>query len=81
MGDGKLTFAQVNAMGYEEFTKSFGNVVEHCSLFAAAIWAQRPFSGVKHLHKTFCDFIDTLPELGKFNLLSYNFATSFLPKD
>jgi 2-oxo-4-hydroxy-4-carboxy--5-ureidoimidazoline (OHCU) decarboxylase len=39
MGDGKKTIPQINAMNYEEFISTFGNVVEHCSLFAAAIWA------------------------------------------
>ncbi|XP_021947891.1 2-oxo-4-hydroxy-4-carboxy-5-ureidoimidazoline decarboxylase [Folsomia candida] len=64
-----LSINQVNEMEYEDFISTFGNVVEHCSLFAAAIWSQRPFHGVKQLHKTFCDFIDTLPKLGKEGIL------------
>jgi 2-oxo-4-hydroxy-4-carboxy--5-ureidoimidazoline (OHCU) decarboxylase len=59
-----LSIEEVNRMDYEEFTKEFGNVVEHCSLFAASIWAHRPFSNLKHIHSDFGSFIDQLPSLG-----------------
>lgn len=65
---GLISLKTANEMDYEEFTSVFGNVVEHCSIFAAGIWVKRPFQSLKHLHTTFSQFMDTLPELGKYNI-------------
>ncbi|CAG7818339.1 unnamed protein product [Allacma fusca] len=60
---------QVNEMKYEEFLQVFGNVVEHCALCAAAIWAHRPFYNVQELHAELCHFIDNLPSIGREGIL------------
>ncbi|XP_063413044.1 2-oxo-4-hydroxy-4-carboxy-5-ureidoimidazoline decarboxylase-like [Mytilus trossulus] len=59
----------VNSMSYEDFISLFGNVIEHCSLCAAAAWRDRPFSDVNSLHKSFCQFADQLPIGGKEGIL------------
>jgi len=60
---------QVNGMEYEEFLQVFGNVVEHCGLCAAAIWAHRPFYNVLELHAELCNFIDNLPFIAHEGIL------------
>jgi 2-oxo-4-hydroxy-4-carboxy--5-ureidoimidazoline (OHCU) decarboxylase len=52
-------------MSYEDYISVFGNVIEHCSLCAAATWRDRPFTDVDSLHKSFCQFADMLPIGGK----------------
>lgn len=69
MGDNPLSIHAVNKMGYEEFIKCFGNVVEHCSLCAAAVWRERPFRDAETLASCFGDFIDRLPISGKEGIL------------
>lgn len=51
-------------MSYEEFIAVFGNVIEHCSLCAAAVWRERPFTDVNNLHMAICQFADQLPISG-----------------
>lgn len=62
------TIAEVNFMDYEEFIEVFGNVIEHCSLCAAAVWRYRPFRDVRHLHEEICKFVDALPTAGEFKI-------------
>lgn len=52
-------------MDFGEFVDVFGNVIERCPLIAAAVWSQRPFSGLEDLEKHFSAFIDALPQSGK----------------
>lgn len=52
-------------MDFGEFVDVFGNVIERCPLIAAAVWSQRPFSGLEDLEKHFFAFIDALPPSGK----------------
>ena len=59
------TVSAVNSMSYEDYIAVFGNVIEHCSLCAAATWRDRPFTDVDSLHKSFCQFADVLPIGGK----------------
>ena len=61
------TVSAVNSMSYEDYIAVFGNVIEHCSLCAAATWRDRPFTDVDSLHKSFCQFADMLPIGGKFD--------------
>ena len=75
---GLLPIDQINGMDYKEFISTFGNVVEHCGLLAAAIWSQKPFDKLQGIHKVFCDFIDTLPELGKDRRKKYIVSFHFL---
>lgn len=56
-------------MSYEDYIAVFGNVIEHCSLCAAATWRDRPFPDVDSLHKSFCQFADQLPISGKEGIL------------
>ena len=65
MAVNKLSMGSVNKMTYEDFIARFGNVVEHCSLCAAAVWRERPFRDAENLASCFCDFIDRLPINGK----------------
>lgn len=59
-----LPIDKINQLDYEEFIQYFGNVIEHCSICAAAIWADRPFTNLRHLHSQLCDFVDQLPARG-----------------
>ncbi|CAG2232683.1 PRHOXNB [Mytilus edulis] len=63
------TISAVNSMSYEDFISTFGNVIDHCSLCAAAVWRDRPFSDVNSLHKSFCQFVDQLSTGGKEGIL------------
>lgn len=62
-----MNISQVNNLSYEDFISTFGNVVEHCSICAAAVWPNRPFQDVKHLHREICSFMDFLPVIGNKN--------------
>lgn len=73
MGDNSLSIHAVNKMGYEEFIKCFGNVVEHCSLCAAAVWRERPFRDAENLASCFGDFIDRLPISGMCLIFLVNY--------
>lgn len=64
---GRKTLSQVNLMNYEEFIEVFGNVIEHCSLCAAAVWKHRPFRDVNHLYEEICRFVDDLTESGNLD--------------
>jgi len=61
---GVVTKEQLAGMGYEDFIQIFGNVIEHCALCSAGIWAKRPFHNLKELHSAICSFIDDLPKIG-----------------
>lgn len=56
-------------MPYEDFIEVFGNVIEHSSLCAAAVWKYRPFRDVRHLHEEICGFVDELPVAGREGIL------------
>uniref|UniRef100_A0A8D0U5X6 2-oxo-4-hydroxy-4-carboxy-5-ureidoimidazoline decarboxylase n=1 Tax=Sus scrofa TaxID=9823 RepID=A0A8D0U5X6_PIG len=56
-----MDIEKVNSMDFGEFVDVFGNVIERCPLIAAAVWSQRPFSGLEDLEKHFFAFIDALP--------------------
>ncbi|XP_060065823.1 2-oxo-4-hydroxy-4-carboxy-5-ureidoimidazoline decarboxylase-like [Ylistrum balloti] len=64
-----LTIDDVNKMTSDQFIDVFGNIVEHCSLCAAAVWQHRPFQDVHHFHKVVCEFLDNLPVNGKQGVL------------
>ena len=59
-----LNISQLNELSYEEFIHRLGNVIEHCSICAAAIWRNRPFNDANHLHREICSFVDLLPDTG-----------------
>ena len=61
----KLTISEVNELSYEDFNTRFGNVVEHCSLCAAAVWRYKPFTSLETLHSSISHFLDQLPLAGK----------------
>ncbi|MPC87504.1 2-oxo-4-hydroxy-4-carboxy-5-ureidoimidazoline decarboxylase [Portunus trituberculatus] len=56
-----IKISQVNSLTDEDFIIKFGNVIEHCSLVAAAVAKSRPFQSLQHLHAEICSFIDELP--------------------
>jgi 2-oxo-4-hydroxy-4-carboxy--5-ureidoimidazoline (OHCU) decarboxylase len=62
-----LSISLVNELTYEDFIGRFGNVVEHCSICAAAVWRNRPFRDVHHLHQEICSFMDLLPDTGSIS--------------
>ncbi|XP_033742753.1 2-oxo-4-hydroxy-4-carboxy-5-ureidoimidazoline decarboxylase-like isoform X2 [Pecten maximus] len=64
-----LSVHDVNQLTSDDFIDVFGNVVEHCSLCAAAVWQHRPFTDVHHIHKLVCDFLDNIPYDGKQGVL------------
>ncbi|KAK3098846.1 hypothetical protein FSP39_023654 [Pinctada imbricata] len=65
----EMDISAVNSMSYEEFISKFGNVVEHCSLCAAAVWREHPFNDVAQLSRHIAKFIDDLPLSGKEGIL------------
>ena len=60
---------EVNQLSSAAFIEKFGNVVEHTSLCAAAVFSQRPFASFDRLYGAFCSFIDSLPDNGKEGIL------------
>jgi len=66
---GVVTKEQLAGMGYEDFIQIFGNVIEHCALCSAAVWAKRPFHDLRELHLAICTFIDDLPKIGREGIL------------
>ena len=80
MAVNKLSIGSVNKMTYEDFIARFGNVVEHCSLCAAAVWRERPFRDAENLASCFGDFIDRLPINGKcYRLQPWSGVRIYLP--
>ena len=65
----KLRLSAVNKQNYEAFIQIFGNVVENCSLCAAAVWSRKPFANFGELYDKFCGFIDNLPAIGREGIL------------
>ena len=54
----KVTIDQINSeMDFQEFTETFGSVIEHSPLVAATVWSYRPFDSLFSLHKAFSNFI------------------------
>ena len=64
-----MSMNAVNGLGEKAFIKTFGNVVEMCSLCAAAVYCQKPFASLDDLYHQFCAFIDALPAIGKEGIL------------
>lgn len=64
-----LSINQVNLLNYEEFIEYFGNVIEHCSIIAGAVWKNRPFQDTEDLHSNICTFLRQLPDIGKEGVL------------
>jgi len=64
-----VTLDELNRMDYEDFIQHLGNLVEHCGICAAAVWALRPFYSVQQLHSEICNFIDQLPSIGREGIL------------
>ncbi|XP_002741153.1 2-oxo-4-hydroxy-4-carboxy-5-ureidoimidazoline decarboxylase-like [Saccoglossus kowalevskii] len=64
-----MRISDVNQLEFDEFTSKFGNVIEHATLITAAVWSERPFRSLTHLHDEICKFIDTLPDTGKAGIL------------
>lgn len=65
----KLSIADVNVLPYEDFIAKFGNVIEHCALSSASVWAYRPFKNLEEMQARFEEFIDQLPLTGKAGIL------------
>lgn len=64
-----LSIAEVNQLSFEDFIQKFGNVVEHCSLCAAAVWRNGPYSNIQNLSSAFNEFMDNLSMTGKEGIL------------
>ena len=63
-----LDLAEINKLGFAEFTDKFANIIEHCPVIAAAVWSKRPFADLRSLENAFSDVIDELPTCGKWFL-------------
>ncbi|KAK2176746.1 hypothetical protein NP493_643g04034 [Ridgeia piscesae] len=50
----------INNLKYDHFIEKFGNVVEHCPIIAAVVWAARPFPSFADLFDRFSTVIDSL---------------------
>lgn len=59
-----LAVSKVNSLDFEQFTATFGNVVELCPIIAAAAWSDSPFRNADHLQSTLEQCIDALPTEG-----------------
>uniref|UniRef100_A0A8D1PZU2 2-oxo-4-hydroxy-4-carboxy-5-ureidoimidazoline decarboxylase n=1 Tax=Sus scrofa TaxID=9823 RepID=A0A8D1PZU2_PIG len=68
-GTAAMDIEKVNSMDFGEFVDVFGNVIERCPLIAAAVWSQRPFSGLEDLEKHLFAIIDALPPSGQEGIL------------
>lgn len=66
-----LAMDEVNDLAYEPFIALFGSIIEHCSLCAAAVWQNRPFRDVHHIHQLICDLLDKLPDSGQWSIVQH----------
>jgi 2-oxo-4-hydroxy-4-carboxy-5-ureidoimidazoline decarboxylase len=59
-----LSLEEVNGMDFQQFSETFGSVIEQTPLVATTVWSCRPFQDLATLHKAFTDFIqkDIFPE-------------------
>ena len=60
----------INNLKYDNFIEKFGNVVEHCPIIAAVVWAARPFPSFADLFDRFSTVIDSLSMESKDRPLS-----------
>jgi len=52
-----LDFARLNTLEKSAFIGVIGPVFEHSPWIAEAVWSQRPFSNLSHLHAALCDVV------------------------
>lgn len=52
-----LSLEELNRMDFQQFTETFGSVIEQTPLVAATVWSYRPFNDLASLHKAFTNFI------------------------
>lgn len=60
MDDERISIAEVNGMGFAEFTRVFAAIVEYTPLVAAIVWSSRPFADLASLNAAFTGFIRAL---------------------
>ena len=62
-----ITLDAMNAMDFDEFIETFGNIIEHSALVTAALWTKRPFVSLQHVLNDVAEIVDTLPTEGRSN--------------
>jgi hypothetical protein len=60
-----ITLSEMNAMDFDVFVETFGNVIEHSALVTAALWTKRPFSSLQNVVDQINAIVDTLPTDGE----------------
>ena len=58
----KMNISAVNNFSYDDFIKTFGNVVERTSSCVAAVYSERPFASFDAFVSAINRFIDNLPK-------------------
>src|SRR5689334_10510703 len=53
----KRSLTDINATSRDDFIKAFGQVFEHSSWIAEAVWSRRPFAGLAALHRDLCAIV------------------------
>ena len=59
-----LSIEEVNLLDFETFISHFGNVIEHCPVLAAALWAQKPFHSIEEFISKMTGIVQALPISG-----------------
>lgn len=65
----KLSILAVNNLPYDDFVKTFGNVVEMTPSCTAGVCSGRPFTSFDSFVAAMCQFIDNLPRDGREEIL------------
>src|SRR5438132_206350 len=65
----RLTLAQVNQLGHEEFVEALAHLFEGPPWIVAQAWAARPFHSREHLHAALCAVMEAAPVQQQVDLL------------
>jgi hypothetical protein len=67
-----ITLSEMNAMDFDVFVETFGNVIEHSALVTAALWTKRPFSSLQNVVDQINAIVHTLPTDGELYFFARN---------
>ena len=63
----RMSIAQVNGLGEEEFVARFGSLYEHSPWIAEQAWNARPFAGLEELHGAMAEAVRAAPTSARWN--------------
>ena len=66
----RISLAQLNHFGGEDFTRVIGPIFEHSPWIAEETWAQRPFADIAQLHQALCATVKNADQASQLALIS-----------